>query len=423
MAYSTLSRKRKAVAALIMLELIEGDDERKWKRGPTREWMKRREEQGYYDDIVRELSIEDTAAYKEMMRMCYEEFLYILNIIEKDITPTQIFGGHKVIPAKARLTVTIRFLATGETFRSLCFQFRISKGAISYIARDVCNGINKNMSPLYLKVPLTMEEWLEISRKFEERWQFPNCVGAIDGKHIVMQPPPEAGSHFFNYKHTHSIILMAIAEPDYECLYAYLGTNGRASDGGVWSKSSLSNAIENGDICLPPPKCLPFGAEEMPHVFVADDAFALKPYLMKPYPQSGLTEERRIYNYRHSRARRISENLVGIIANRWRVFRSVILLPPTTIEVMLMSTLTIHNFLRQSPSRSIYCPAGLLDLENRSGDFIPGIWCNDSSANSVLPLPVPSTGHNASKDAKRVRETFKEYFCNEGAVDWQWDRC
>ena len=147
MAYSALSRKRKAVAGLIMLELIEGEDERKWKRGPTRKWMERREEQGYYDNIVRELSIEDTAAYKEMMRMSYEEFLHIL-IIEKDITPTQIFGGHKVIPAKARLTVTIRFLATGETFRSLSFQFRISKGAISYIVRDVCNAINKNMSPL-----------------------------------------------------------------------------------------------------------------------------------------------------------------------------------------------------------------------------------------------------------------------------------
>ena len=108
--------------------------------------MKKRKEQGYYDNIVRELSIEDTAAYKEMMHMSYEEFLYILNIIEKDITPTQIFGGHKVIPAKARLTVTIRFLATGETFRSLSFQFRISKGAISYIVRDVCDAIK------YLKV-------------------------------------------------------------------------------------------------------------------------------------------------------------------------------------------------------------------------------------------------------------------------------
>ena len=183
------------------------------KEGQQRNGRTRREEQGYYDNIVRELSIEDTAAYKEMMRMSYEEFLHILNIIEKDIAPTQIFGGHKVIPAKARLTVTIRFLATGETFRSLSFQFRISKGAISYIVRDVCDAINKNMSPLYLKVPSTMEEWLEISGKFEERWQLPNCVGAIDGKHIVMQPPPEAGSHFFNYKHTHSIILMAIAGP------------------------------------------------------------------------------------------------------------------------------------------------------------------------------------------------------------------
>ena len=269
------------------------------------------------------------------------------------------------------------------------------------------------MSPLYLKVPSTMEEWLEISRKFEDRWQFPNCLGAIDEKQIVMQPPPEAGSHFFNYKHTHSMILMAIAGPDYECFYTDLGTNGRASDGGLWSKSSPSKAIENGDICLPLPSFLLL---MMPLLF--------KPYLMKPYPQSGLTEERRIYNYRHSRARRISENLFGIIANWWHVFRSVILLPPPrTIEVMLMSTLIIHNFLRQSPSRSIYCPVGLLDLENRSGDFIPGIWHNDSSANSVLPLHVPSTGHNASKDAKRVRETFKEYFCNEGAVGWQWNRC
>ena len=63
-------------------------------------------------------------------------------------------------------------------------------------------------------------------------------------------------------------------------------------------------------------------------------------------------------------------------------------------------------------SQTIYCPAGLLDIENRSGDFIPGIWRNHSSANSVLPLHVPSTGHNASKDAKRVRETFKECFFN-----------
>ena len=292
------ARKRKAVAALAILNILEEGEERGWKRGKTREWIKRREEKGYFNNIIRELSIEDTAAFKEMMRMSHEEFLHILRSIEKDITPNQVLGGHKVICPKARLAVTIRSLAAGETFRSLSFQFRVSKGAISYIVTDVCNAIIKNLSPVYLKTPSSAEEWLEISAKFEERWQFPKCIGALDGKHIVMQPPPEAGSHFFNYKYTHSIVLVAVAGPDYECLYADVGTNGRVSDGGVWSKCSLAKALENGEIInLPPPKCLPFGTKEAPHVLVGDDAFALKSYLMKPYPQSGLTEDRRVYNY------------------------------------------------------------------------------------------------------------------------------
>ena len=159
-----------------------------------------------------------------------------------------------------------------------------------------------------------------------------------------MQPPTDAGSKYYNYKHTHSVVLMAIAGPDYECIYADVGTNGHVSDGGIWNKSSFCKSIENGEINLPPQSCLPFGVKEIPYVLVADDAFALKPTVMKPYPQAGLDEANRIYNYRHSRARRISENLFGIIANRWCVFRSVILLPPTTIEYLTMATLTIHNF-------------------------------------------------------------------------------
>ena len=131
-------RKRKAVAAMIILELLEGDEERNWKRGKTRKWIRRREQQGYFGNIVRELSIEDTAGYKEMMRMSHKEFLDILQLIEKDITPKQIIGGTKVICAKARLTVAIRFLATRETYRSLSFQFRISNAFKILIANISC---------------------------------------------------------------------------------------------------------------------------------------------------------------------------------------------------------------------------------------------------------------------------------------------
>ena len=125
------------------------------KRGKTRDWVKRRNEKGLFSNLVKELSIEDTSAFKEMMRMNYEDFLQVLGYIERDITPKPINGGHEVIPPKARLTVTLRFLATGETFRSLSFQFRSSKAAISYIVMEVCTAIFKNMAGQFLRTPET----------------------------------------------------------------------------------------------------------------------------------------------------------------------------------------------------------------------------------------------------------------------------
>ena len=129
------------------------------------------------------------------------------------------------------------------------------------------------MSHWLLKFPSSAEEWLEISSKFQERWQFPHCIGAINGKHIIMQPTPEAGSDFFNHKHTHSIVPLAVAGPDYECIYADISTNGKVSDGGLWSKFNLSKVINNGYLCLPLPKCLPFGTEEILNVYAGDDVF------------------------------------------------------------------------------------------------------------------------------------------------------
>ena len=140
-------------------------------------------------------------------------------------------------------------------------------------------------------------------------------MGAIDGKHIPIRPPG-TGSEYFNYKKTFSIILLAIVGPDYESIYADVGSNGRMNDSGVWNSSDLRKRIEDDDLGIPALTPLPFGCTRIPYVFVGDDAFALKTYMMKPYPQKDLTAEKRIYNYPHSRSRRISENLFGILANK-----------------------------------------------------------------------------------------------------------
>ena len=90
---------------------------------------------------------------------------------------------------------------------------------------------------------------------------------------------------------------------------------------------------------------------------------------------------------------------------------------------MVLTALILHNYLRSSSSRGVYCPAGTIDSESRVGELIYGLWRQDSAAQSLLLLTVTTTGHNATTDAKLVRETFKEYFCNEGAIAWQWQAC
>ena len=192
--------------------------------------------------------------------------------------------------------------------------------AASYIIKGCCNALVDELVPVFVKTPSSEQEWLEISKKFETRWNYPHILGAIDRKHVMIRKPGSAGSYYYNYKHTHSIILLAIAGPKYECLYADVGSNGRVNDSGVWNKSSLLQAIQKGSVKLPKDDALPVNGVIAPYVFVGDDAFALKKFMMKLYPQQNLTADKRVYNYRHSRTRRISENLFGILANRWTIF-------------------------------------------------------------------------------------------------------
>ena len=75
---------------------------------------------------MRELQLKDTEGFKEMMRIDLKHFNELLNLIALDIMPQEILGRNKVISAAERLTVTLTFLVTGETFQLLSFQFHIS---------------------------------------------------------------------------------------------------------------------------------------------------------------------------------------------------------------------------------------------------------------------------------------------------------
>ena len=162
-------------------------------------------------------------------------------------------------------------------------------------------------------------------------------------------------------------------DANYKFIYADVGCNGRISDGGVFRNSTLSKAISTKLLSILGPRTLDDGETEAPYVIVADDGFPLMEILMKPYPFRGLSKKQPIYNYHLSRARRIVEDVFGILANRFRIFLSPILLSPENVEILTLACCTLHNFLRdKAPLR--YTP-GNFDVENlERGELQHGYW-------------------------------------------------
>lgn len=287
------------------------------------------------------------------------------------------------------------------------------------VIQEVCDAIWNALSHKYLAKP-TEEEWKEIARSFWDKWNFPNCVGALDGKHILIQAPSNSGSLFFNYKKTFSIVLMATCDSNYCFTLVDVGQYGSVSDGGVFSSSKFGQQFYNCTLGLPRGVAnLPGSNIPMPCCFVADEAFPLRRNLMRPYPGKNQPVIRRIFNYRLSRARRIIENTFGILSARWRIFRKPINVKKETVDKIVLATVCLHNFIKkeeakQSPAEHMYCPPNFVD----SNDAEDGHWRSEVVSGMK---DLGRVGANrATQESYNLRDTLASYFTSAaGEVPWQ----
>lgn len=191
----------------------------------------------------------------------------------------------------------------------------------------------------------TKKQWLKVADRYWELWNLPNCVGAIDGKHIKIKAPPNSGSSFYNYKGYFSIVLMAVSDADGLFLSVDIGEYGRNSDGRALKESEFGKALFNDQLSLPEPTYLPGEEDIFPYYFVADEAFPLTDHIMRPYPRRQLTNERRIYNYRISRGRKSVECAFGMMVSKFRLLETPIHCGVNNIDCIVQAVCVLHNFI------------------------------------------------------------------------------
>ncbi|XP_039304377.1 uncharacterized protein LOC120357603 [Solenopsis invicta] len=308
---------------------------------------------------------------------------------------------------------------------SIALAYRIGLLTAHSIVKETCEIISNVLSTEYLNPP-TLDEWKNISTGFWQPWNFPNTIGAMDGKHIQIQAPPKSGSLYFNYKKTFSLVLMAICDHEYKFTVVDVGAFGSDCDAGVLSKSVFGKALYNRTLNIShETRKLPGCDIELPYFVVDDEAFQLHKNVMRPYSSRYLSDNKSIFNYRLSRARRTIENAFGILVSRWRILRRPICAHPSTVDRYVLACVNLHNFLmtenaKKSSCEQTYCPTNFVDHDNDMGTVIPGRWRDE---NEGIERLRPCSAHRATREAYEQRDILTEYLLSSvGEVTWQYER-
>lgn len=389
---------------------------RRRKRFWIREYLKQREKYGQFHTLFSELRLSDREYFFRYIRMSPERFEHLLTLVAPYIEKKACRSRDPISPAE-RLVVTLRYLATGDSQQSQSFNFRMGKSTICHIIQETCIGIWNALSEVYLKSPSSSSDWEGIANEMFEEWNFPHCIGALDGKHVMIECPPNGGSKYFNYKGYHSIVLLAMCDANYCFTMVDVGSYGKDNDASIFNESDIGKGLANGLFDIPNPSEV--DGHMLPYVIVGDDIFGLKPYLMKPYPGRGLTESRQVFNYRLSRCRRIIENTFGIYTVRWLIFRRPIKAKPEHVDIIIKACLCLHNYLMLTDN-AYYAPQGFVDSKDNTGAIIEGDWRAKATEVGGGICPIQTRINRYSGDANEVREKFESYFnSKEGSVPWQ----
>lgn len=301
-----------------------------------------------------------------------------------------------------------RFLAAGASFRSLAFSFRLGVKTVQRIVKKTCQVLWRVLQPYEMPVP-DKHTWERSALGFYEKCQYPNCLGAIDGKHVELKSPDNSGSLYWNYKGYPSIVLMAVTDAFCRYICVEVGAYGSSSDGGVFQHTQLYKLIQEEKLDIPNETRVSNTEISLPYVFVGDEAFPLEHHLMRPFPKRALTNEKRIYNYRLSRARRQVECTFGITSSMWRILLKPIEVQPNFACDIVKAVCVLHNFILNNEQHRLLSPERTEERDKRT---------------TTLTMPDVRCNRRPTDGAMEVRNRFMNYFVSPlGAVPWQKDSC
>ena len=233
----------------------------------------------------------------------------------------------RCISPEIRLALFLRYLATGAQHSILSDAFKLGITTIREIIEDVAKAVVATLPRPEFPDAASLVQRFSALRPNAS----PGVRGAIDGSHIRIATPCANASDYYCYKKFKSVILLAIAGPDCECLWFHVGYPGKTGDARVFHETGVGAFVAS----LPPDNHL-----------IGDGAFMLSKGLMKPFAFENASPAHEYFNFKLGSSRMVIECFFGQLKSRFRClldglkFRSM-----STNCLVISSCIVLRNFI------------------------------------------------------------------------------
>ena len=322
--------------------------------------------------------------WREHFRISRETFQFLCHLVGPHLV-RQDTNMRRAIPAEKRIAVALWRPATGDSYRTTGLVFGVGRCTALKLKDEFCAALLINAKE-FIKFPKREGETRRAIEAFQEISCFPQVVGAIDGSHIPIIAPKNDPNDYYNRKQFHSEVLQAVADAQGRFIHVSTGYAGSIHDARVLRMSSLVKEVEHGNNLLSP-VIRTRADDEIRPLMVADPAYKLTNWCMKPYPETRvITPSERNFNKALSRTRVVIEQAFGMLKGRWccllvKLDESIDKIPFTVIACCILHNICID--IRDDVD---------VDPEHDEPDDLP-------------PLP----GH-VNGEGSRLRNKIKEAF-------------
>ena len=396
-ALNTLLVRRKQLLCVCYVMLMLGASRNVVARLPRLRSCRRFDKNtGWWEKVWQTYS--DTR-FKKTFRVTRRTFLFILQRIRSELQKQNV--TEEPISPEERLGICLYRLGRGDYYYTIAEMVGRGLSTVNSIVHEVSKVLVEYLwqEAISSNLPKCREDFEEKIVDMEEFWQFPCTWAALDGCHIPMKCPPgglAACKEYHNFKNFFSIVLMALVDSNYRFIWGSCGFPGNSHDSVIFQSTNLWNSIQEGML---PNVGKQVGKVNIPPLIIADSAFPLRTWLMKPYTDAVLSPQQKYFNYRLSRARMVTECAYGQLKGRWRVLYKKNESDKEQVRITVLACMVLHNVcIMQGDAISKKLDLTIDPVSNEKRDR--------EEVRKLLQMRECKSIHDNSKEANGIRNSL-----------------